>query len=112
MKFIDVCFSPRQVSNPGGASPSSRKPELVVADWCLHNLPIRVVNQAPAGCEQLSLAHARHYVDGVLDGVLPNGFHGHQKDVSESLPWTSGSFLSAARCALSNGQVACFPTSE
>ncbi|MGB4922892.1 MAG: hypothetical protein WBO98_01715 [Candidatus Nitrotoga sp.] len=33
------------------------------------------------------------------------------EDVAESLPWTSGSVLSAARCALDNGLVACSPTS-
>lgn len=111
MKFIDVYYSTRQVSSPESASPSPRKPELVVADWSLHKLSIRIVDPVPASREQLSLAHAGHYVDGVLAGVLPNGFNGYQKDVAESLPWTSGSFLSAARCALSNGLVACSPTS-
>ncbi len=93
------------------ASPSPRKPELVVADWIEQGLPIRVVEPEPVSREQIALAHERSYVDGVLDCVLPNGFRGRQKDVADSLPWTSGSYLSAARCALNNGLVACSPTS-
>jgi acetoin utilization deacetylase AcuC-like enzyme len=65
----------------------------------------------PVSREQIARAHERSYVDGVLDCLLPNGFRGRQKDVAVSLPWTSGSFLSAARCALDNGLVACSPTS-
>jgi acetoin utilization deacetylase AcuC-like enzyme len=40
-----------------------------------------------------------------------NGFRGRQKEVADSLPWTCGSLLSAARGALNNGLVACSPTS-
>lgn len=111
MECIDVYFSPKQLSNPETTSPSPRKPEFVVADWIEQDLPIRVVEPVSVSREQLARAHARSYVDGVLDCLLPNGFRGRQKDVAESLPWTSGSILSAARCALDNGLVACSPTS-
>lgn len=40
-----------------------------------------------------------------------NGFRGRQKEVADSLPWTCGSLLSAACGVLSNGMVACSPTS-
>lgn len=108
---IDVYFSPKQLSNPETTSPSPRKPEFVVADWIEQNLPIRILEPVPVSREQIALAHERSYVDGVLDCLLPNGFRGRQRDVADSLPWTSGSFLSAARCALDNGLVACSPTS-
>lgn len=111
MEYIDVYFSPKQVSRPDSTSPSPMKPALVFADWIEQNLPIRVVEPEPVSRGQIGLAHTRSYVDGVLDCVLPNGFRGRQKDVAESLPWTSGSFLSAARCALNNDLVACSPTS-
>ncbi|MFZ4538194.1 hypothetical protein [Propionivibrio sp.] len=111
MNFIDVYFSPKQISNPESSSPSPRKPEWVLADWVEKNLPIRTVDPIPATREQIALAHNRGYVDGVLDCLLPNGFRGRQKDVADSLPWTTGSFLSAARGALDNGLVACSPTS-
>jgi acetoin utilization deacetylase AcuC-like enzyme len=111
VECIDVYFSPKQLSNPESASPSPRKPEFVVADWIEQGLPIRIVEPVPVSREQIARAHERSYVDGVLDCLLPNGFRGRQRDVADSLPWTSGSFLSAARCALDNGFVACSPTS-
>ena len=83
----------------------------MVADWIEKNLPIRIIDPVPVTREQIAHAHDRSYVDGVLDCDLRNGFRGRQKDVAESLPWTSGSVLSAARCALDNGLVACSPTS-
>jgi acetoin utilization deacetylase AcuC-like enzyme len=111
VECIDVYFSPKQLSNPETTSPSPRKPEFVLADWIEQDLPIRVIEPVPASREQIALAHERSYVYGVLDCLLPNGFRGRQRDVADSLPWTSGSFLSAARCALDNGLVACSPTS-
>ena len=111
VECIDVYFSPKQLSNPETTSPSPRKPEFVVADWIEQDLPIRIVEPVSVSREQIARAHERSYVDGVLDCLLPNGFRGCQKDVAVSLPWTSGSFLSAARCALDNGLVACSPTS-
>ena len=111
MKFIDVYFSPKQLSNPATTSPSPRKPAYVVADWINHAFPIRLVDPVPTTRDQIALAHDRRYVDGVLDCLLPNGFRSRERDVADSLPWTTGSLLSAARCALSNGEVSCSPTS-
>ena len=111
MKFIDVYFSTKQLSNPTTSSPSPRKPANVVADWIDQAFPIRIVDPVPTTREQIALAHDRSYVDGVLDCRLPNGFRGHERDVADSLLWTTGSLLSAARCALSNGTVSCSPTS-
>lgn len=111
MELIDVYYSPRQVSCPQSTSPSPRKPALVVADWIEQGLPIRIVEPLPASREQIALAHAPAYVDGILNCELMNGFRGRQKEVADSLPWTCGSLLSAARGALSNGLVACSPSS-
>jgi acetoin utilization deacetylase AcuC-like enzyme len=111
MDFIDVYYSPRQVSCPDTASPSPRKPAWVVADWIAQDLPIGIVEPIPASREQLALAHPPSYVDGIMNCELMNGFRGRQKDVADSLPWTCGSHLSAARGALGNGLVACSPTS-
>lgn len=111
MDFIDVYYSPGQVSCPESTSPSPRKPALVVADWIEQGLPIRIVEPLPASREQIALAHAPTYVDGILNCELMNGFRGRQKEVADSLPWTCGSLLSAARGALGNGLVACSPSS-
>lgn len=111
MDCIDVYYSTRQVSSPDSSSPSPRKPALVVADWVEQGLPIRLVEPVPTSREQIALAHSPNYVDGILDCTLMNGFRGRQQEVADSLPWTCGSLLSAARAALSNGLVACSPTS-
>ena len=111
MDCIDVYYSPKQVSCPDSSSPSPSKPALVVADWVAQGLPIRIVGPVPASRAQIALAHAPAYVDGILNCELMNGFRGRRKDVADSLPWTCGSLLSAARGALGNGLVACSPTS-
>ena len=106
MDYIDVYYSPKQVSCPDSASPSPRKPAWVVADWIAQDFPIGIFEPIPASREELCLAHSQNYVDGILDCKLVNGFRGRQKEVADSLPWTCGSFLSAARGALNNGLVA------
>ena len=111
MDFIEVYYSPKQVSCPDSASPSPRKPAWVVADWIAQDFPIGIFEPLPASREQLALAHARSYVDGILNCERMNGFRGRQKEVADSLPWTCGSLLSAAHAALNNGLVACSPTS-
>lgn len=111
MDFIDVYYSPSQVSCPASSSPSPRKPAWVVADWIAHGFPIGIVEPIPASRAQIALAHVPAYVEGILNYQLMNGFRGRQKEVADSLPWTCGSLLSAARGALNNGLVACSPTS-
>ena len=111
MKFIDVYYTPKQVSCPDTSSPSPRKPEWVVQEWLYRKLPVRVIEPIEATRDQIALAHRRSYVDGILSCELMNGFRGWQKEVACSLPWTCDSFLSAARAALENGLVACSPTS-
>jgi len=111
MNCIDVYYSPKQVSCPDSSSPSPLKPALVVADWIAQGLPIRIMEPLPTSREQIALAHSSEYVDGILNCELMNGFRGRQKEVADSLPWTCGSLLSAARGTLSNGLVACSPTS-
>ena len=111
MDFIEIYYSPEQISCPDSTSPSPRKPAWVVTDWIAQAFPIKIVKPLPASRAQLALAHPRKYVDGILNCELVNGFRGRQKDVADSLPWTCGSLLSAARAALTNGLVTCSPTS-
>lgn len=111
LHHIEVCYNPRQDSNPISSSPSPGKPKWVVEHWLAQGLPINVQAPAPATMEQLALAHPPDFVHGVLSLELKNGFNGRQQDVADSLPWTCGSMLSAARAALNNGKVACSPTS-
>ena len=111
MKLIEVHYTPKQVSCPDSSSPSPPKQGLVVDDWVAQGLPISVVTPVPASLTEIKLAHFPSYVDGIQSCELPNGFRGRQKDVADSLPWTCGSPLSAARGALDSRGVACSPTS-
>jgi acetoin utilization deacetylase AcuC-like enzyme len=111
MNCIDVFYSHRQVSCPESSSPSPRKPEWVMKEWLDQNLPVRVLEPVAATRDQIARAHSPAYVDGILSCELMNGFRGRQKEVALSLPWTCGSFLSAAQAAIDNGLVACSPTS-
>jgi acetoin utilization deacetylase AcuC-like enzyme len=99
------------VAEANSYSPSAGKPALVVRDWLDHQLPIEVKAVTPVSREQLSLAHDRAFVDGVLDGRRRNGFGNTLESVAHSLPFTTGSMLDAAREAVRNGGVACAPVS-
>lgn len=108
---IPVYFSPKQVARPVSSSPSPSKPAEVVADWLAAGLPIDVREPQPVAAETLALAHGRPFVDAILECRARNGFGESSRDVADSLPWTTGSLLSAAREALNNGRIAVSPTS-
>lgn len=82
-------------------SPSAGKPRLVVDDWLMLGTRIEIVEPEPATRQELCLAHNQEYVDGVLQGLIDNGFGCRSQSVARSLPWTTGSMLSAARFFLS-----------
>ena len=108
---IPVCYDPAMVAESGSYSPSAAKPKAVVAAWQALNLPLDIKQPEPVSLSQLFLAHDRDYVDAVMTGVRANGFGNRSPLVAQSLPWTSGAMLSAARAALSNGQMAVAPCS-
>lgn len=95
----------------GSFSPSAEKPEHVVKSWGRLNVPIRIIEPVPVSRQQLYAAHDSEYVNGILNCTVPNGFGNKSKLVADSLIWTNGSLLSAAREALKNGAVAVAPTS-
>jgi hypothetical protein len=70
--------------------------------WSDLGLPLDIVKPAPVSVDQLSLAHDRAFVEGVLAGTVKNGFGNTLPSVAASLPYTSGAMLSAARAALAN----------
>jgi acetoin utilization deacetylase AcuC-like enzyme len=111
MRTIPVHYTPLQAATVQSRSPSAGKPPLVVADWEAHGLPIHVVTPGAVTVEDLCLAHDRAYVEDVLACRRANGFGTKDASVAASLPWTTGSLLSAARDARANGSVACSPTS-
>jgi acetoin utilization deacetylase AcuC-like enzyme len=77
-----------------------------IASWMELGIGLSVIKPTPAMLEDLYRAHDRAFVDGVLAGQIPNGFGTKAKNVAESLPWTVGAMLSAAREAIRNGALA------
>ncbi len=94
-------------------SPSAGKPAAFV-EAALARFPGRVtaVNGLfPLTADEIALAHDRSHVDAILECRAPKGFGNNLALVAGSLPWTTGSFVAAARAAALDGGAACSPTS-
>src|SRR5262245_53173115 len=93
-----VFFDVRIVADIGPhISPSSAKPGQVVQAIAEAGLSYVIAPVVPATATDFCLSHDDSYVEGVLAGQIPNGFGGTQIEVIDSLPFTSGAMLSAAR---------------
>ncbi len=92
-------------------SPSASKPAAVVESWLRLGVPIQIIEPTPVTVQQLYAAHDKGYVDDVLSCKIANGFGTKSKKVADTLLWTSGAMLSAAREAIKNGAVAVAPVS-
>ena len=111
MNSIPVFYSPKLVAINYSASPSAGKPELAVKSWQALGIPIDIREPTPVTVDELSLAHDRTFVEKVLACRTNNGFGNKLPSVADSLPYTCGALVSAAREALCNGQVAVAPVS-
>lgn len=107
---IPVFFTPKMVADSESASPSAKKPQAVVASW-QRQFNVEVIEPEPVTVEQLALAHDRSFVRAILAGASDNGFGNRSAAVAASLPYTSGSMLSAARHALKTRGAAAAPCS-
>lgn len=108
---IPVFYNPKQVAPMQSFSPSSVKPKYAVESWSAVGLPIEIHDFKPVSIQQFCLAHEPKYVREVLACKERNGFGTRSADVAASLPYTTGSFVAAARHARKTGLVACSPTS-
>lgn len=108
---LSIHYTPKMVADANSYSPSAGKPIQVMDSWADLGLPLDIVAPAPVSVEQLSLAHDRAFVEGVLSGNIKNGFGNALPSVAASLPYTSGVMLSAARAALANQWGAIAPCS-
>ncbi|MCX9157803.1 hypothetical protein OPU71_16895 [Niveibacterium sp. 24ML] len=109
MNRIPVFFDPRLVSDVPVESPSAGKPRDVVREW-LARYPIELHGYAPATIVDLCRAHSPAFVQDILTMQVPNGMETDDVRFLDSLYWTTGSLLNAARHALSRG-IAVSPTS-
>lgn len=108
---LPVFYTDRQVAEIDSFSPSAGKPAKVVSSWRKLGIPLRIVAPAPATVEDFCRAHDRNFVAEILACRRDNGFGNRSAAVAASLPWTSGSMLSAAREALANQLGAIAPCS-
>lgn len=108
-----VFYNDKQTASKNTSfSPSAGKPAHVVASWLEIGLPIKIVSDFPfCTPEQITLAHDPQYVKGVLNLTRSNGFGNVLPEVRDTLPWTTGSMLAAARYAVKTGENAASPTS-
>ncbi len=103
---IPVFYAPAQVAATASLSPSAGKPAQVVASLRARGYPIRIVAPLPVTADDFALAHDRAFVEDVLAGWRDSGFTNRSSHVAASLPWTTGSLLSATRPALAAREVA------
>lgn len=108
---LPVFFRHEMAVDQTSYSPSAGKPRKAVGDWIAAGLPIEIRSFEPVTRDDLALAHNRAYVDGVLDGVLSNGFGNKKPLVNEALLYTSGAMVAAARHVVQYGGIACAPVS-
>lgn len=112
MKTIKVFYMPEQTAKGCTSfSPSAGKPDEVVKSWIEQGYPIEIVSFEPLTREQLYQAHAKTYIDGLLDCTIANGFGNTSESVAASLPYTTGSFVAAALHAFKTGETTASPTS-
>lgn len=108
--MIPVFYSPQMVADSECFSPSAAKPAKVVASW-QEKFPVQVIAPTPVTLEEIARAHDPDWMLRVLKGEADNGFSNRSLVVAESLPYTSGAMLSAARHAVQTGKVAAAPCS-
>lgn len=111
MKKIPVFYMNEMMVDKVLESPSPRKPKEVVKQWQEKGFPLDIHSFNPVTLAKIKCVHAPDFVDGIMNGEIENGFYTKDKEVAISLPYTSGSFLAAAKEALHNKSVAVSPTS-
>lgn len=81
-------------------SPSASKPGLVAAALKAQEYPVDIVAPEPVSVEDLLRVHDPRFVKAVLEGREDNGFCNRSAEVAASLPYTTGSLLTACKIAL------------
>jgi acetoin utilization deacetylase AcuC-like enzyme len=72
---------------------------------------IDLIEPPAATVDELCLAHDRAFVEDVLACRTDNGFGNRSPEVAQTLPFTTGSMLAAARHVVELGGIACAPCS-
>lgn len=108
---LPILYTEKMLANAESFSPSAAKPRQALESWCRLGIPLTVLEPEPVSHDEICLAHDPGFVAGVLGLEEANGFGNLSASVAESLPYTSGAMLAAARAAIANGAVAVAPCS-
>lgn len=106
-----VVYDERMNAPAQGASPSAAKPAHMMRAWQATWPAVEVRPVQPVDVDTLSLAHDRDHVEDILALRTPNGFGTRSRAVANSLPFTCGALLTAARWALAEQGVVAAPVS-
>ena len=83
-----------------GVSPSSMKPAAVAQALRTAGFPVDFIEPEPVTKEDIQRVHEPKFVQAILEGRADNGFGNRSADISRTLPFTSGSLLTAAKRTL------------
>jgi len=100
------------VSENDSFSPSAGKPAFLMEYLINQGLKVDFIDSfPPLSISDIALSHDLNYVRGVLDLTIENGFGNKSSSIASSLPFTTGSFYSAAQYALLHRENTFSPTS-
>lgn len=109
---MKIFYNPLQsCAEANGYSPSASKPALFVADTLQHFPSVQVIKSRPANLLNFARAHSAGFVQDILDCRADNGFGNRSPAIAATLPFTTGSFMSAARHAMKANEHVCSPAS-
>lgn len=98
---VPVVYSQVMVADSGHeVSPSASKPGLVAAALKAQEYAVDIVAPEPVSAEDFIRVHDPRFVKAVLEGREDNGFGNRSAEVAASLPYTTGSLLTACKIAL------------
>jgi acetoin utilization deacetylase AcuC-like enzyme len=104
---MKVFYSEKMLAEPEASfSPSASKPKLVAEALARMNFPLELVEPEPVTVDDFNRVHYPYFVNAILKLRAANGFGTKSASLAQSLPWTSGAMLSAARAALKEGSAA------
>lgn len=111
LKAIPVFYCTEMVAKIDSRSPSAHKAKDLVELWIAQEQPIEIRTPAPVSSQDFFRVHDPDFVMSVLSLDERNGFNDFSEELIDSLPFTSGAMLDAAKEAIENGRVAVAPCS-
>lgn len=98
--------------NNSSYSPSAGKPSKFINYLLRKGVELDICDSfPPISKEMLYLSHTKEMVNGILALKINNGFGNRSKEIADSLLYTNGSLLAAAKWSYATGENTFSPTS-